>query len=203
MHTNQKPFWSYIQSLRKNSNTIPSLLAKNNTLATTNQSKADALVDQFTSVFAQEGDDGPIRPQLFPDMPAIEIGEDGVKKLLSGVNPTKAGGPDGIPARFLKEAANELAPIYTHLFQQSYNSGELPKSWTHAIVAPIFKKGKRSLPVNYRPVSLTAIPCKIFEHILVSKIWLHLNTHKIITTRQHGFRGGLSCETQLIEALDD
>ena len=136
-------------------------------------------------------------------MPAIEIGEEGVKKLLSGVNPSKAGGPDGIPARFLKEAASELAPVYTHLFQQSYNSGVLPKSWTHAIVAPIFKKGKRSLPVNYRPVSLTAIPCKILEHILVSKIWLHLNNYKIITTKQHGFRGGLSCETQLIGALDD
>ena len=203
LHSNQKPFWSYIRSLRKNSNTIPSLQAKNNILATTNQSKADALVDQFTSVFAQEGDEGPRLQQLFPDMPAIEVGEEGVRKLLSSINPSKAGGPDGIPARFLKEAANELAPIYTQLFQQSYVTGELPKSWTHAIVAPIFKKGKKSLPVNYRPVSLTAIPCKVFEHILVSKIWLHLNNHNIITTKQHGFRGGLSCETQLIGALDD
>ena len=203
LHKNQKPFWSYIRSLRKNSNAIPSLQGKNNQLAITDQSKADSLVDQFTSVFSKEKNNGPKCPQLFPDMPVFEIGEEGVRKLLSGIDANKAGGPDGIPARFLKEAANELAPVYTQLFQQSYETGELPRSWTHAIVAPIFKKGKRSLPVNYRPVSLTAIPCKIFEHILVSKIWLHLNSHNIITTKQHGFRGGLSCETQLIGALDD
>ena len=35
------------------------------------------------------------------------------------------------------------------------------------------KKGKRSLPENYRPVSLTAIFGKILEHILVSQIWNH------------------------------
>ena len=70
-------------------------------------------------------------------------------------------------------------------------------------VCPIFKKGNRSLPENYRPISLTAIPCKLFQHIIVSKIWDHLNKHNIITNRQHGFRKGMSCETQLIEALHD
>ena len=141
LNENSKPFWSYIRSLRKDSNSIPSLQT-NNTLAVTNQSKADALVKQFTSVFTKEQDLGPECQQRFPDMPTITIGEEGVMKLLSGVNPGKAGGPDGIPARFLKEAAGELAPIYTHLFQQSYKLGQLPRSWTHAIVAPIYKKGK-------------------------------------------------------------
>ena len=65
------------------------------------------------------------------------------------------------------------------------------------------KKVKKGLPENYRPVSLTAIPCKLFEHILVSQIWSHLNKYGIITNKQHGFRTGMSCETQLVEVLED
>ena len=105
--------------------------------------------------------------------------------------------------RLLKETAHQIAPMFTHLFSQSYQHGLLPDSWTRSTVCPIFKKGNRSLPENYRPISLTAIPCKLFEHIIVSKIWDHLNKHNIITNKQHGFRKGMSCETQLIEALHD
>ena len=56
---------------------------------------------------------------------------------------------------------------------------------------------------RHRPVSLTAIPCKIMEHCIVSNIWSHLNKHSTITSKQHGFRRGMSCETQLIEATYD
>ena len=91
----------------------------------------------------------------------------------------------------LKDSADEIAPMYTHLFTQSYKLGQLPTSWKSAPICPLFKKGKRSLPENYRPVSLTAIPCKIFEHILVSQIWNHLNRYDIITSKQHGFRKGI------------
>ena len=58
----------------------------------------------------------------------------------------------------------------------------------------------KSESVNYRPVWLTAIPWKTMEHCIVSNIWSHLNKHSIITSKQHGFRRGISCETQLIEA---
>ena len=177
---------------------------KSGTPAATDEKKANALVNQFTSVFTQENlDNIPELPKLYPDMPEIGFGEEGIVKILKNVNPSKAGGPDLIPSRFLKENACQLAPVYTHLFRQSYNSGSPPSSWTHAIVCPIYKKGKKSLPENYRPVSLTAIPCKLFEHIIVSQIWAHLNEHNIITSNQHGFRAGMSCETQLIEVLED
>ena len=52
-------------------------------------------------------------------------------------------------------------------------------------------------------MSLPAIPCEIFEHILVSQIWNHLNKYDIITSKQHGFRKGMPCETQLVEAIHD
>ena len=68
---------------------------------------------------------------------------------------------------------------------------------------PIFKKGTKLQAVNYRPVSLTCITCKLFEHIVCKHILGHLEEHGILTDLQHGFRTGRSCETQLITTFQD
>ena len=94
-------------------------------------------------------------------MEEITVGVEGVRKLLCNLKVDKATGPDGIPAFILKNAANELAPILTKLFQLSLTSGEFPTDWKCAWVVPIFKKGERHLASNYRPVSLTSIVCKV------------------------------------------
>ena len=204
LKANPKPFRTYIKSLRKENQGIPTLQTPSGIPAATNISKANTLVNQFTSVFTKEITETlPNLHSVHPEMPKISFGLEGIAKLLSNINHTKAAGPDKLPARLLKETAHQIAPMCTHLFSQSYQHGLLPDSWTRSTVCPIFKKGNRSLPENYRPISLTAIPCKLFEHIIVSKIWDHLNKHNIITNRQHGFRKGMSCETQLIEALHD
>ena len=70
-------------------------------------------------------------------------------------------------------------------------------------MSPIFKKGKRFETVNYRPVSLTCICCKIMEHLVTSPIMKHADANNIMYPLQHGFRRGLSCETQLLEFIDD
>ena len=57
--------------------------------------------------------------------------------------------------------------------------------------------------MNYRPVSLTCITCKLFEHIICKHILAHLEDHKILTDLQHGFRSGSSCETQLVTTFQD
>ena len=57
--------------------------------------------------------------------------------------------------------------------------------------------------MNYRPVSLTCITCKLFEHILCKHILAHPEDHKILTDLQHGFRSGRSCETQLVTTFQD
>ena len=200
---NPKPFWTYIQSIRKENQGIPTLQTPSVIPTATKISKANTLVNQFISVFTKEITETlPNLHSVHPEMPKISFGLEEIAKLLSNINHTAAG-PDKLPARLLKETAHQIAPMYTHLFSQSYQHGLLPDSWTRSTVCPVFKKGNRSLPENYRPISLTAIPCKLFEHIIVSKIWDHLNKHNIITNRQHGFRKGMSCEKQLIEALHD
>ena len=65
----------------------------------------------------------------YPPIADIEITLNGVFKLLANHNCNKSSGPDGISAIFLKNTATEIAPILTHLFQQSLESGILPAAW--------------------------------------------------------------------------
>ena len=71
------------------------------------------------------------------------------------------------------------------------------------LICPLFKKGDRSLACNYRPVSLTCVPCKLLEHIVCSNIMAHLDEHKLLSEKRHAFRKWHSCETQLITVIDD
>ena len=132
----------------------------------------------------------------------IAVSKDGVIKLLKGLNPSKALGPDELHPRVLKELATELGPVFAHLFQQSIDTGEIPKEWSLANICPLFKKSDRSLACNYRPVSLTCVPCKLLEHIVCSNIMAHLDEYKLLSDRQHAFRKGHSCETQLTTIND-
>ena len=119
------------------------------------------------------------------------------------MNPSKALGPDELHPRVLKELASELGPVFAHLFQQSIDSGEIPKEWSLANICPLFKKADRSLACNYHPVSLTCIPCKLLEHIVCSNIMSHLDHHNLLSDRQHAFRKSHSFETQLATVIDD
>ena len=70
-----------------------------------------------------------------------------------------------------------------------------------ANVSPIFKKGDRGLASYSRPVSFTCVCCKLMEHILVRHMIRHFDDENIISDKQHGFRKGHSCETQLITTV--
>ncbi len=115
----------------------------------------------------------------------------------------KAAGPDALPNRVLQACASELTPAITTLFQSSIDSGELPKDWRDANIAPVFKKGDRHTPENYRPVSLTCVLSKLLEHIICRHILNHLDKNRVLTSLNHGFRKGFSCETQLVVTLHD
>ena len=128
---------------------------------------------------------------------------EGVIKLLKGLNPSKALGSDGLHPSVLKELANKLGPVFAHLFQQSLDTGEIPKEWLLANICPLFKKGNRALACNYRPVYLTCVPCKLLEPIVCSNIMAHLDEYQLLSDRQHAFKKRHSCETQLTTVIND
>ena len=136
-------------------------------------------------------------------MPEINIDLKGVLELLSNLKPDKSPGPDGIKPIILKELREEIAPVIQLLFQKSISTGKIPSDWTKTYVSLVFKKGSKSDPANYRPISLTCILCKVIEHITASKLTQHLNQHNALYDLQHGFRVRRSCETQLIQSVED
>ena len=89
------------------------------------------------------------------------------------------------------------------IYRTSLDRGEIPRDWKDAGVTPIFKKGKRYEAKNYRPVSLTSIPCKILESIIKEEIVLHLEKFSLLNDSQHGFLSGRSCLTNLLEFMED
>ena len=139
----------------------------------------------------------PLLDRSAPFMDDIVVSKEGVIRLLKGLSPSKTLGPDELHPRVLKELATELGPVFAHLFQQSIDTGEIPKEWSLANICPLFKKSDRSLACNYRPVSLTCVPCKLLEHIVCSNIRDHLHGYKLLSDGQRAFRKRHSCETQL------
>ena len=97
--------------------------------------------------------------------------------------------------------SEEIAPILTILFTQSFNSGDLPNDWLTANITPVFKKGDKSNPSNYRPISLTSLCCKLMEHC--HNIMNHLESNHILNDYQYGFRSSHSCQAQLISIIEE
>ena len=189
---NPRDFYRYINSQKKDTQGIPPLKRKNgNGVAQSDLEKAEEFNGQFTDVFNKnEHTMVPLLDRSAPFMNDIAVSKDGVIKLLKGLNPSKALGPDELHPRVLKELATELGPAFAYLFQQSIDTGEIPKEWSLANICPLFKKSDRSLACNYRPVSLTCVPCKLLEHIICSNIMAHLDEHELLSDRQHAFRKG-------------
>ena len=201
--TTSKKFWSYIKSIRNESTGIGTLNSGGIEISDNHQ-KAELLSDQFKSVFTNE--DMSRIPDLVlssvPDIPPLDFQKQGIINLLRNINVKKANGPDNLPCWVLKEAAEEIAPFLQLIFNQSMNTGQVPDDWKKANITPVFKKGSRTAACNYRPISLTSVPCKIMEHIIFHHMMAHLDTHRILVDFQHGFRKGYSCETQLITIIE-
>jgi hypothetical protein len=125
-----------------------------------------------------------------------------VRKQIQKLKPTGAAGPDGISTRLLQACKDEISPVLATICRKSLRDGAVPAEWKTANVVPIFKKGSKKVPGNYRPISLTCICCKIMESVLKEDICLHLKRNKIITGSQHGFTKGRSCTTNLLEFME-
>ena len=99
----------------------------------------------------------------------------------------------------LFELRHDLAELIAELSIKSLSQGNVPRDWTNASITALFKKGNRSDPGNYRPVSLTSIICKIMGSIIKDKIVEHLQKFNLLNDSQRGFMQGKSCLTNLLE----
>ena len=110
----------------------------------------------------------------------------------------RACGPYLIHQKILIELQAELVLPLVDIFNQSLQDGRLPLVWKQANMCPIFKKGDRADPANYRPVSLTSRICKMLESIICDAIYDHLHVNDILCNEQFVIRSGRSCNLQLL-----
>lgn len=202
---NPKLFWKYVQAKTRTKSRIPELVDQVRGIpAQSDQEKAEVLAKQFSEVFVREPE-GEVPEGIRRDVQPLinfEITEEKIRNALQNLKRNKSPGPDHIHPRVLKEVMEELVEPLKIIFRKSFETGILPTDWKVANITAIFKKGERSDPGNYRPVSLTSVVCKLMETLLREEIILHMKENNLFSKKQYGFISGRSTALQLITVLD-
>ena len=115
---------------------------------------------------------------------------------------SKATGLDNIPARFVCDAADQIAPCIAHITNLSFHQCKLPSDLKQARVVPLYKKASKTEPGNYRPVSILCIISKIIERVVYNQINDHLKRNNLLYEFQSGFRTSYSTDTCLVYMTD-
>ena len=199
--SNPKRFYSYVNNARSSRSTIGPI-KKNGELVVDPKEQANVFNAHYSSVFNRGG---AATPELTSNgthrIEDIEINEEVIKSAIQQLNEFSAPGPDGISNKIIVELKDELALPLSLLFRKSLDEARIPSDWRLSNVSPVYKKGSKAEPVNYRPVSLTSNVCKLMERVINVSFSAFLNKH-VLNNSQHGFRRGRSCQTNLIEFLD-
>ena len=163
IQTNPKPFWKYRRSQRKDNQDMPTLKMPAGTTVDSDHEKAEALNTQFQNNWSHEDLNSiPFLRKTTPGIKNIVVTTNGIIRLVND----------------LKETSAQVAPYLKYIFQKSFETSNLPHDWRVATICPIYKKGERSCPNNYRPVSLTSVVCKVLEHIVCSNLMNHLDAQR-------------------------
>ena len=205
--SNPKLLYSYINNQKKVSDSIRSLVDNDGIPLNNKSDIAECLNNQFCKVFSSPSprSNFPRLSKLTETICSLDLSiftPNAVLKELLKLDERKSPGLDGVHPVILKKCAVSFSYILSKIFIESYSTSTLPRIWKDANITPIFKKGKKTDPSNYRPISLTALPCKILEKIIKNQMMSHLTNNNLISPQQHGFVNNKSCDTNLLETLD-
>ena len=199
--SNPKLFYSFVNSSRRSRSAIGPL-NKDGEKVVDSKEQADIFNEYFSSVFTRTDDETPSRePYGMTEISDVDINEQIVRDAIGRLREFSAPGPDKVANKVIIELENEIAKPLAVLFRKSLDNSRIPDDWRLSNVSPVYKKGPKSDPGNYRPVSLTSNMCKLMERVINVSLGDYLNKH-VIENSQHGFRKGRSCQTNLIEFND-
>lgn len=181
---------------------IPILKDGDDSDLTTSQDKAEHLAKYFSSKCTLTPDLSPnnlprVRSRSTATLQTVRFRPSTVRRQLKQLNPWKATGSDGIPARVLKMCCDELSKPVSLLFSRSFTSGTQPTLWKLANVVPVHKKKSKSDVRNYRPISLLPILSKVMESIVNRSLMNFLEAHNVLSSNQFGFRRGIGTQDVL------
>ena len=205
VRNNKRQFYRYVNSKLTVRPEISEMQNELGVLVDNDKEICNILAKYFNSVYTPESDDEmPEMDEMYrTEIRDIIISRIDIQTRLEKLNVNKSCGPDNMHPFVLQKTASETCKPLEIIFKKSMESGECPADWRSANVTPIHKKGDRTDPSNYRPVSLTSQVCKIFETIVRKHLLEHLTENNILRDEQHGFREGRSCLTNLLEIMED
>ena len=197
----KRQFFAYVKKKTKCRTTVGPLLDSNKNKVTSDKEMADLLNNYFSSVFSPAGQQPPdnIAQPADSSTSDLLVTPTMVKAKIMKLKPASAVGPDKIGPQLLQELVDWAAPALAAIFNASLGEESIPADWRQANVTPIYKKGYKADPGNYRPLSLTSVCLKLLESIIKDSVMEHLLTNSLIRDSQHGFMPNRSCTTNLLE----
>jgi len=195
-------FYKYVNSRTHNKNGIPPIADNNGQLCWDDYTKAEILNSAFASVFTV--DNGKLPPPILIPIVTNPYGgivctPDMIRHTILKMKCSKSAGHDLLPVLFYKKLCAQLAYPLCVVFNISLSTSDLPLAWKFSIIVPVFKKGKSSDPLNYRPISLTPVVCKILETIVKHNVLSYFTCNSLISKDQYGFLANRSTTTQLLD----
>ena len=202
--TNPKYFYKYANSKANVKAMIGPFISREGVITHDAEEKSNILREQYESVFSDpkqiqvNNQDN----QELEEITDIIFDKNDIEKAIKELKDNSSAGPDGFPAIFLRKCASVLCTPLLIIWRASLNEGIVPNLLKQAIIAPIYKGGDRGCPSNYRPIALTSHIVKLFEKVVARAIRQFLDDTNQTNDGQHGFRGGRSCLSQLLEHHD-
>ena len=202
--SNPKQFYAYLNTKKQNRVHLGPIKDESGELQYEDLAKAQILNNHYSKVFTTESDELPdICPQIECQvMPEINFARSEIEDILKQLKDTGSSGPDEINQKILKTVAAEVSLPLALLFAKSMRLSNIPDDWKNANVIPIFKKGSKVEPGNYRPISLTSVVVKVMERLLKERIIKHLLSNNLMKPSQHGFLPKRSTTTNLVTYID-
>ena len=205
LKSNSKGFYAYLRNSRKVKSVVTSLERTDGSRTETDKDTADCFSEAFSSVFVNEPF-GPLPKECYTKSDdicdSVDITEEDVLSQLKKLNIYKSMGPDDVHPKLLKSLSDDPSFVrsLTLLYQKCAEECVIPNMWKTANVIALHKKGSKKQALNYRPVSLTCILCKVYEQFIRSHL-LNFVENKIIPS-QHGFVNQKSCFSNILETVD-
>lgn len=203
---NSARFFGYASSRLKLKNDL-AVLVSAGTKITDDRQKSDLLCDLFESTYLNSGIASCLSsvfcPTEFQQVTDVDVSERTVFEVLKNLDPKLSLSPELLPAIFFKKAALGLAYPLSLIFRRSLEESHIPSLYRNAWIAPVHKGGSKTDPANKRPVSLTAVTCKVLERIISSAILSNAEQQGLISNTQFAYRKGRSTTDCLLMFFSD
>lgn len=193
-----REFWNYVKNKKKNSDGLPNSFRFGDKVGVTCRENVDLFAEYFQSVYEDFNGVHHSTPGGYNNISisSIWISPATVFCYLNKLDEKKSGGPDLIPAVFLRRCAPALAYPFSLIFNKSLKEGVFPTMWKKSFITPVFKSGLKNDVKNYRPIcKLSCIP-KLLESIVTDILTKLFKS--VIISQQHGFMKGKSASTNLV-----